>query len=86
MDLATANVQVKRQGPNGRPYTTIEVQSKSNPNKRYTVDLVNVRCSCPGWTMHVRPDGSRRVCQHLRDLGYTDEQSTAANAALGKNL
>ena len=35
---------------NGRPYTVLEVPSDSNPGKVYRVDLVNVRCSCPGWS------------------------------------
>ncbi len=48
----------------------IEVPSSSG-NKMYRVDLTNGRCSCPGWTRHANPDGSRNPCKHLRALGYT---------------
>ena len=57
---------------NGRAYTVVEVASDSNPNKKYRVDMVNVRCSCPGWTMHANKDGSRNLCKHLRRMGFTD--------------
>lgn len=56
----------------GRAYTVVEVQSDSNPSKFYRVDVVNGRCSCPGWTRHANKDGSRNTCKHLRALGFKD--------------
>lgn len=54
----------------GRAYGIVEVQSDSNPNKKYRVDISNRRCSCQGWTMHARSDGTRNSCKHLRALGF----------------
>ena len=47
----------------------IEVASKSNPNKKYRVDLTHGRCSCPAW---IHQKGDRKPCKHLRDLGYSE--------------
>ncbi len=46
----------------------VEVNSKSNPNKKYRVDLTHGRCSCPAWVFQ---KGERQPCKHLRELGFT---------------
>lgn len=48
----------------------VEVFSKSNPNKKYRVDLTNGRCSCPSWIF--QKGGVRKPCKHLRELGYEE--------------
>lgn len=55
----------------------VEVASRSNPDKKYRVDLTNGRCSCPGWIFQ---RGHRSPCQHLKDLGYYDVQQVNAIA------
>ena len=39
-------------------------------NRRYKVDLVHGRCSCPSWIY--QRGGSRKPCKHLRALGFTE--------------
>lgn len=57
----------------GTPYgwDVCEVASKTNPNKKYRVDMTFGRCSCPAW-INTRPDanGSRKPCKHLKALGF----------------
>lgn len=69
VDLSSSRVEVVAKGPNGRPYTVVEVPSERDPSKVYRVDLVNVRCSCPGW---IFSRGGRKLCKHLRALGFSE--------------
>lgn len=48
-------------------YTVVVVQSESNPAITYNVDVVNGRCSCPGW---IYRRGHGQTCKHLRGLGF----------------
>ena len=63
---------------NGRAYTIMEFPSTSNPAKTYRVDLVNARCDCPAWKFQ---RGGRKMCKHLRSLGFVDMIADAAKAA-----
>ena len=45
----------------------IEVPSSSG-TKMYRVDVTHGRCSCPAWVM--QKGGERKLCKHLRDLGF----------------
>lgn len=49
-------------------WDTVQVQSESNPNKTYTVDMTFGRCSCPAWKF--QKGGQRNLCKHLRKLGF----------------
>jgi hypothetical protein len=45
---------------------TVQTKSRSNPEKKYTVDLTNGTCSCPAWIY-----GSwRGPCKHMKALGF----------------
>ena len=57
---------------NGRAYTVIEVPSERNPAKKYRVDIVNQRCSCPAWIFQ---KGTRKPCKHLKALGFGEQTS-----------
>jgi len=46
----------------------VRMQSSSNPNKFYNVDITNGRCSCPAW---IHQKNGRKPCKHLRALGFT---------------
>jgi hypothetical protein len=51
--------------------------SNSNPGKVHTVsedDQGVIWCSCPGWRLHQRTDGSR-TCKHLQEYGATALQA-----------
>lgn len=52
----------------GVAYDVVEVQSKSNPAKKYVVDLTHGRCSCPAWIF--QKGGERKPCKHLKGLGF----------------
>ena len=51
-------------------YDTVRVQSNSNHDIFYTVDITLGRCSCPAWTLQRMVGGVRKPCKHLRDLGF----------------
>lgn len=53
-------------------YTVMEVPSETNPNKKYRVDIVNGRCSCPSWTFQAK-NGKRPLCKHLKKLGFVQQ-------------
>lgn len=61
--IATVGYEVMNVG-SPKAYEIFEVRSESNPNKIYRVDMTNMRCSCPGWTMH----GHRKPCKHIRQI------------------
>lgn len=65
MRYATSTIFSSQANPDGSPIV-VEVSSKSNPNKKYRVDLTNGRCSCPAW-VHSK---TKEPCKHLRELGY----------------
>lgn len=48
----------------------VEVKSKSDPSKKYRVDITFGRCSCPAWKFSKPVDGVRQPCKHLRALGF----------------
>ena len=50
-------------------YVVLVVQSESNPNIEYRVDVTNYRCSCPGWKFARALNGERKACKHLRAAG-----------------
>lgn len=54
----------------GNGYNVVMVASKTNPDKRYTVDMTNGRCSCPAWIF--QKGGDRKPCKHLRALGFRE--------------
>lgn len=60
----------------------VEVRSKPNPDKMYRVDLTHGRCSCPAWLF--QKGGERKPCKHLRELGYTQVQSTAPEVVVAE--
>jgi len=62
----TKKVLYTKASPNG--WDTVQVRSKSNPDKTYTVDMTNGRCSCPAWIF--QRGGDRAICKHLRMLGF----------------
>jgi len=54
-------------------WDTVQVRSKSNPNKFYTVDLTHGRCSCPAWIYsRNKADGLRPTCKHLKGLHFRE--------------
>lgn len=58
----------------GQRYTVVLVPSVSDPTKTYRVDVVNQRCDCPAWKFS---RGGRKLCKHLRQLGFAERQMVA---------
>lgn len=63
-----------------KPVNIVEIQSHSNPDKVYRVDIANGRCSCPGW-IHKSAKGKlatkgqfagRPICKHLVEAGWSE--------------
>lgn len=49
----------------------VKVQSDSNPNKHYTVDVTHGRCSCPAWIYSkAQNNGLKPTCKHLKRLHF----------------
>ena len=53
--------------PTANGWDIVEVPSSSG-KKMYRVDVTHGRCSCPAWIM--QKGGERKICKHLRDLGF----------------
>lgn len=57
-------------------WDTIQVRSKSNPNKLYTVDITLGRCDCPAWKFQ---KGDRKPCKHLLSFGFKQVMQNSAD-------
>lgn len=53
-------------------YTVVMVPSTRDPSKMYRVDVVNRRCSCPGWIYQRGPHSQHKLCKHLKALGFKE--------------
>jgi len=66
--------------PPGQNY--IEVQSSTNPEVKYRVDLTRLSCNCPAYTYRKR--NGHRVCKHILSLGYTEAVVLDVHKRLGR--
>lgn len=64
---ATSTLFTGTKNPDGSAII-VTVTSESS-GREYRVDLTHGRCSCPAWKF---TSGTRKVCKHLKSLGYSD--------------